>query len=237
VLPELDDEFAAEASEFSTMAELREDLATRMGAMRVSQSQMALQQNTAEALAEIVTAEVPESMVDGELNARLQDMLGRLQQQGVDIGEYLASTGQSPDSLTDGMREPAEQAVKVDLALRAVAAAESLVPTDDELSETLAEMAEQSGQDADELEARLREVGQLSALRADLAKRNAIKWLTEHVELVDEDDAPIDRALLEPPEADQADLDDDTESADIADEAAETSDTAEPDLDEENGSE
>lgn len=205
VLPDLDDEWAKEASEFETVEELRADLRERMGTMRIAQARQALQQKTAEALAALVTVDVPEAMIDGEIDARLQDLVGRLQQQGIDPGQYLAQMGQTPDQLRAEFREGAEQSVKVDLALRTVAEAEGLYPDDDKLTEVIDEMAGQSGQDGAELKARLAEVGQLSALRADLAKRDALEWLTDNVELIDEDGAPVDRALLEFPEDDQVD--------------------------------
>lgn len=200
VLPELDDEWAAEASEFETVEELRADLVQRMSAMRISQARMALQQNTAEKLAELVTVDVPQAMIDNEVDARLQDLVQRLQQQGIDPGQYLAQMGQTPEQLRDEFREPAEQAVKVDLALRTVAEAEGLMPDDDALTEAIDEMAGQSGMDGEELKARLAEVGQLSSLRADLGKRDALEWLTENVELIDENGDPVDRAALEFPE-------------------------------------
>ena len=202
VLPELDDEWAAESSEFETVAELRADLVKRMSSMRIAQARMALQQNTAEALAELVTAEVPEAMIENEIDARLQDLVQRLQQQGIDPGQYLAQMGQTPEQLRAEFREPAEQAVKVDLALRTVAEAENLMPDDDKLTEAIDEMAAQSGMDGEELRERLTEVGQITPLRADLGKRDALEWLTENVELVDENGDPVDRALLEFPEED-----------------------------------
>ncbi len=205
VLPEMTDEWAAEVSEFETAAELRADMASRLGAMQVNQAQMAVQQNTAEALAELITDEVPASMVDNEINARIQDLVGRLQQQGMDVGAYLEAVGQTAESLAEEFREPAEQAVKVDLALRSVAELQGLVPDDEALDESIAEMAGQGGQDADDLKARLIEVGQLSALRGDLAKQAAMEWLTENVELVDHNGEPIDRAALELPEEDAED--------------------------------
>lgn len=205
VLPDLDDAWAKEASEFDTVEELRADLRERLGTMRIAQARQAVQQKTAEALAALVTIDVPEAMVDGEIDARLQDLVGRLQQQGIDPGQYLAQMGQTPDQLRAEFRDGAEQSVKVDLALRTVAEAEDLYPDDEKLTEVLDEMAGQSGQDGTELRARLAEVGQLSALRADLGKREALQWLTENVELIDEDGAPVDRALLEFPEVDQVD--------------------------------
>ncbi len=199
VLPDLDDAWAAEASEFETVEELRADLVTRLTAMRISQAVAAVQQNSAEALAGLVTDDVPDAMIEGEINARIQDFVGRLQQQGADISEYMSSIGITPETLADQFREPAEQAVRVDLALRFVAEQENLIPDDAALSETIVEMATESGQDAVELEKRLAEFGQLSALRADLAKQRALEWLTDNVELIDDEGATIDRSELETP--------------------------------------
>ena len=197
VLPDLDDEFAKANSEFETVEDLRADMADRMNTMRIQQANMAVQQNTAEALAALVTDEIPESMIENEINARIQDLVQRLQQQGMDVGAYLDAVGQTAETLAAEFREPAEQAVKVDLALRSVADLQGLVPDDDRIDEVIAEMAGPSGQDPDELKARLAEVGQISALRADLAKQAAMEWLTDNVELVDEDGGAIDREALE----------------------------------------
>lgn len=199
VLPDLDDEFAKANSEFETVEDLRADMADRMNTMRIQQANMAVQQNTAEALAALVTDEIPESMIENEINARIQDLVQRLQQQGMDVGAYLDAVGQTAEALAAEFREPAEQAVKVDLALRSVADLQGLVPDDDRIDEVIAEMAGPSGQDPDELKARLAEVGQISALRADLAKQAAMEWLTDNVELVDEDGEAIDREALEFP--------------------------------------
>ena len=197
ILPDLDDEFAKANSEFETVEDLRADMADRMNTMRIQQANMAVQQNTAEALAALVTDEIPESMIENEINARIQDLVQRLQQQGMDVGAYLDAVGQTAETLAAEFREPAEQAVKVDLALRSVADLQGLVPDDDRIDEVIAEMAGPSGQDPDELKARLAEVGQISALRADLAKQAAMEWLTDNVELVDEDGEAIDREALE----------------------------------------
>lgn len=199
VLPELDDEFAKANSEFETVEDLRDDMAVRLNTMRIQQANMAMQQNTAEALAALVTDEVPESMIENEINARIQDLVQRLQQQGMDVGAYLEAVGQTAETLAAEFRAPAEEAVKVDLGLRSVAELQGLVPDDDRVDEVIAEMAGPSGQDPDELKARLAEVGQLSTLRADLAKQAAMEWLTENVELVDDNGDSIDREALEFP--------------------------------------
>ena len=82
-------------------------------------------------------------------------------------------------------------------------------------------MAEESGQNGAELKARLAEVGRLSALRADLGKRKALVWLTENVELIDEDGAPVDRADLEfPAQGVDGDSDDQPQDEQAQDEQA-----------------
>lgn len=227
VLPDLDDAFADANSPFATVQELQDDTRQRLAVMRINQARMALQQKSAEALAALVTDSVPEAMVENEINARLQDLVGRLQQQGMDVSAYLEAMGQSAESLAAEFREPAEEAVRVDLALRAVAEGQGLVPDDAALDEALAEMSEQSGQDAEALKARLVEVGQLSALRADLAKQKAMEWLTETVLLVDEDGNAVDRADLEYPEVESSeDASGDAESSE-QEGAAATQDDAE----------
>ena len=217
VLPELDDAWAAETSEFETIEELRADMVERLSGMRVAQARSAVQQNTAEALAALVLDEIPESMIDNEVNARIQDMVQRLQQQGMDVGAYLEAMGMTAESLAAEFREPAEQAVRVDLGLRSIAEAEGMNPDDEKLDEQLEVMAGMSGQSAIELRERLAEVGQLSVLRADLGKQAAMEWLTENVELIDENGDPIDRAALEIPEEDAEVSDDSADSTDLPD--------------------
>jgi len=200
VLPDLDDDWATEASEFSSVEELRADLVARLTLMKISQARAAVQQNTGEALAGLVTDDIPEAMIEGEINARIQDFMNRLKQQGADVAQYMSSIGITPETLSEQFREPAEQAVRVDLALRFVAEQEELVPDDASVSESIAEMATESGQDAAKLEEKLAEFGHTSALRADLAKQAALEWLTEHVELIDDQGTVIQRSELEFPD-------------------------------------
>ncbi|MEO9165258.1 MAG: trigger factor, partial [Aquihabitans sp.] len=124
VLPDADDDFAVEASEFETIAELRADLASRMSMVKKVQSQMQLQQKVAEALAELVDVEIPDALVDQEVQQRLEDLAMRLQAQGIGVEQYLASMGQDQESFVAELRENAASGVRVDLGLRAVVAAE-----------------------------------------------------------------------------------------------------------------
>ena len=126
-----------------------------------------------------------------------QDLALRLQAQGLTPEQWLAITGKSSEELTAELREAAETSAKVDLALRAVADAEDLECTDDDLDAELAGVAERVGESVATVRAEFERGGNLSAVRSDVRKRKALEWLLERVEIVDEDGQAIDRAELE----------------------------------------
>lgn len=196
LLPELDDEFANEASEFETIAELRSSTTKQLATVKSMQGQMALQEKTAEALAELVTEDIPEPMVEQEMQNRIQDMAMRLQAQGMELGQWLQATGTDQETFVAELRTAGLQAVKVDLALRAVAEAESIEVSDDELEEEFAEVAERVGQTAEQVRTQFERNEQVPLVRSDAKKRKALDWLLEQVEVVDQDGNTIDRALL-----------------------------------------
>jgi trigger factor len=157
---------------------------------------------TGQALAELVTADIPDALVEDQMQQQLQDMAMRLAQQGIQFEQFLEMTGQDAEALRETMREPAQTAARVDLALRAVAVAEAFEVTDDEIQAEIDESAAQMGQDGAELRQAFEEGGQITMLRADMLKRRAMDMLVESVEIVDEEGNPIDRADLEPIEED-----------------------------------
>lgn len=216
VLPELTDEWASEASEFDTLDELRASLADRMMRVRRAQAQMALREKVGEALAELVTDELPEALVNGEMQDRLQDLAMRLQAQGMQLDQYLQISGTDPETFSQELRDTAISGVKVDLALRAVAEAEGIECTDDDLDEELEGVAARVGQSAEEVRSRFERVGQLSAVRSDIKKRKALEWLLERVQVLDPDGAAIDRSELELP-VDEAEEGDDDAADEVAD--------------------
>jgi trigger factor len=197
VLPEVDDDFAQQASEFQTAAELRADVEQRLTSLRRAQARFAVRQKTQEAVAELVLEDPPEAMVANEMQGRLEDLAQRLQQQGMGLEQYFAMSGRTPEDITTELREGATQSVKIDLALRAVAAAEGLEVTDDELDEELTTFAGQVAQDVETIRARFRDGGQLSGIRSGMQKGKALDWLLDHVEIVDEQGVVVDRASLE----------------------------------------
>jgi trigger factor len=197
VLPDLDDAFAAEASEFDTLAELREDLARRLAEVKRVRARMALREQVGQALAALVEDEVPEALIGAEMSERLNDLAMRLSAQGLTVEQWLETTGQDRERFVEDLREAAITAAKVDLALRAVAEAQGIEVGDDDLEAEIAALAERVGQSPAKVRAQLERAGQVPAIRSDLTKRKALEWLVDTVEIVDEDGRPVDRSSLE----------------------------------------
>ena len=199
-LPELTDEWASDASEFETVDELKADLRNRLSMVRKVQTQMALRDEVVKALVELVEEEVPEPLISAEMERRFHDLGHRLQAQGANIEQYLQATGQSQDALLADVRESATSAVKADLALRAVADAEDLQATEEDVDNEIARLAERLNQKAAQVRRQLERGDQMPAVRSDVRKAKALEWLLEHVEVVDEEGHPIDRADLKMPD-------------------------------------
>jgi trigger factor len=196
LLPEVTDEWAAEASEFDTVEELTDDLRVRLRQQHVARARVALEQRTADALAELVTEEIPDQLVAAELRERIHDLTHRLESQGMDLGQFLAATGRDERQFVNELRTGALEGVKIDLALRTVVEEEGIEVTDEELDAELATMGERLEMDVDEVREQLEQGGRLAAVRSDRRKAKAMRWLVDNVELVDEDGQPVSRDEL-----------------------------------------
>jgi trigger factor len=205
VLPDADDEWASENSEFDTIDELRASIRERSTLVRKARAQAELRQKTGEALAKLVTEELPEPLINHEVQHRAQDFAMRLQAQGLTPEQWFAMSGTDSDQLTAELKEAADTAVRVDLALRAVADAEGLEATEDDLDEEIAQVAERVNEKPAKVRTEFERGGQLAAVRSDIRKRKALDWLLERVEIVDPQGQPIERADLEIAPADERD--------------------------------
>ena len=196
-LPEPTDAWVAENSEFSTLAELRADLAERIKQVRLIEARMAWRENSLGALVELVSDEdVPEVLVDEELRQRVHDLGHRLQDQGLSIDQLLAATGRDAESLLAELRVDGLREVKADLALRALADAEGLEVDDAELEEQIATSAGRLGVEPKVLAADLDRNGRIGEVRSEQRKAKALTWLLDHVGLVDEQGNPASRDEL-----------------------------------------
>lgn len=196
-LPEATDAWAAESSEFQTVADLRADLRDRISRIKVVQAQLSLRQGAIAALAELVDdAEIPDALVAAELQERAQDFSRRLEQQGFGLAQFLEATRQSEADLVEELKGEARRAVKADLALRALAEAEGIGVTDEEVEAELDEMARRLGVEPPVVRERLTRAGRIAAVRSEQRKTKALGWLLDHVEVVDEEGAPVPLADL-----------------------------------------
>jgi trigger factor len=193
-LPEVTDEWAAESSEFETVGELRDDIEKRIGQVKLVQTQMGQRQKTIEALADLVSdEEVPEVLVDAEVNERLHDLQHRLESQNISVADYLQATGTGPDDLLATVRADSHKAVKADLGLRALADAQEIEIDDEALEAEIVIMAERMETTPKKLRDQLDTAGRTGAVRSELRKGKALEWLLEHVELFDEEGNSISR--------------------------------------------
>ena len=202
VLPEPNDEFAKEASEFETMDELRDDLSHRLEDVKKGQAAQALDEKTGEALAALVNDDVSEALIEDEMENRAQDMAMRLQAQGIELEQYLQITGTTPEAFREQLREQAEVSARVDLALRSIADSENLEVSDEDLDEELRVLATQLDQPLDAIREQLDDAGRLKAIRSDMRIRAALQWVTDRALIVDENGNTVDRDLLEQDEHD-----------------------------------
>ncbi len=196
-LPEVTDEWVADnLGEFDTVEAWRASIADRIGSAKLNQARNLYLDRATGALAELVEVPAPESMVQGDLQARVQNTVQQFQQQGISIDQWLQATGQDANSFVNQLRVQSEKAVKVDLALRAVAVAEGLEVSDDDVEAEYARIAMQVRQKASEVRKAYEKNDAVTDLKAQILKTKALDWVLEHAEVVDEGGMPIDRALV-----------------------------------------
>lgn len=192
-VPEVNDEWvAANIAEADTVEEWRQSLRDRYSEMRVNQMRRTVVDRVTDELAKLVEVEAPEAMVAGDLQARVQNTIQQFQQQGIALDQWLSATGQDTDSFIAGMKEQSEKAVKVDLALRAVATAQNIEVTDADLEAEY----EAIGVRVNEKTAKVRKAYEqndaVTDLIAQMRKSQALEWLLHNISYVDQNGAELD---------------------------------------------
>ncbi len=196
-LPELTDEWVAEnTGEYDTVDEWTESVRERLTQAKLNQVRQTVMGKLTDALTALVEVEVPEPMVNAEMQQRVQNLARQFQAQGIDLGAWLSATGQSPQEFFEGSRPQAEQAVKADLALRAIATAEGIEVGDDELDMEYSRMAMQYGQKAKDIRRAYEQNDAVPELLGEIRKSKAMDWLLHNVEMVDHEGTVIDRELV-----------------------------------------
>jgi trigger factor len=198
VLPDADDEWASEASEFDTIDELRADARSRLELYARVQGQMLVRDKVLEGAADLVAVDAPEPLVAQEMERRLHDLHHRLEPQGVNITQYLTATGQDQEVFVASIREGAEKAVKADLALRAIVAQEDISATDEEVDREIERLAERVEEKPAKVRRDLEQRGALEAVRSEITRGKALELLVERASVVDEAGNPVDLTLPTP---------------------------------------
>lgn len=150
-LPELDDEFASEVSEFDTLKEYKASVKKTLTDRRKAQVKTEKENKVLEKVVENAKVDIPAPMVDEQVSQMVNEFASRLQQQGLSIEQYMQMTGMQPQTMMDQMRPEAEVRIKTRLVLEAVADAEKIKVTDKDIDKELEKMAEMYRMEADKL--------------------------------------------------------------------------------------
>jgi len=150
-LPELDDEFAGEVSEFDTLAEYKEDIKAKLSEKKASEAKSKKEDAVIGAIINDSRMEIPDAMVDTQTRQMAQDYAGRLQQQGLSLEQYFQFTGMDMDKFLDQMRPGALKRIQSRLVLEAVVKAEGIQVSDEEFDAEIAKMAGTYQMEADKL--------------------------------------------------------------------------------------
>lgn len=179
VLPELDDDFAAEASEFETLDELRSDIAKRVGEVVDERAEQDFRVAAVDAAVEAATVEVPEALVAARAAERWERVERQLAGRGMSPESFLQMQGKTREEVLEESKPDAERELRREAVLAAVVEAEGIEASEEEMVEALAHTAEHERTTPEKLLARLRENGRDAMVREDVQVRKAVDAIAE----------------------------------------------------------
>ena len=176
-LPELDDEFAKDVSEFDTLSEYKADIMAKLTEKHEAEATQDYENTVLEKAAELMEVELPAVMVENQIDSYINDMRYRIESQGLSFDQYMQFTGMSESVLRDQMRPQAEKGAKVALLIENVAKAEGIEATEDDINEEIKKLAEGYGMEED----KVREIvmGNAEAIKQDIEFRKTVKFLVD----------------------------------------------------------
>lgn len=175
-LPELDDEFAAEVSEFDTLAEYKEDVKKNLTTKRENDVKNAKENAVIDAIIEDAKMDIPEAMVTTQQRQMVQEFAQNIQMQGLSIEQYFQFTGLTAEKMLEQVKPQAEKRIKSRLVLEAVVKAENLVATEEDFEAEVAKMAESYKMEADKIKESIGEEGKKQMME-DLAVSKAAEFV------------------------------------------------------------
>jgi trigger factor len=185
-LPPLDDDLAKTASEFDTLAELRDDLRSKLHELKEREAVGVMRDRALDALLARVEVDLPESLVSHETEHRVAEATSRAERSGLTLGQVLETQGWDEDRFRSDARDHAVRAITSDLILEAVARAEGLEVTADEIGAEINAIAQAYQRDAKELAKQLDRSGQIVTLASDIIRTKALDLLVENADIQNE---------------------------------------------------
>lgn len=181
-LPELDDDFATEASEFDTLKDWKDDIRKGMQEELDKQADLEAENKLVEQVVDTIEGEIPDAMYESRMDEMVQDFAYRLQQQGLNLETYLQYTGMDMEKFRDGFKEQAEKQVKMRLALEAIVKMEEIETSEEDVDKEVARIAEQYSMEQD----KVREIMPMDEVKKDLAVNKAIDLIKSNAKITEE---------------------------------------------------
>ncbi len=178
-LPELDDEFASEVSEFETMAEYKEDVKKKLGEKKEADAKNAKEDAVIDAIINEATMEIPDAMVETQQRQMVEDFAQRIQSQGLSMEQYMQFTGMNVATLLEQVKPQALKRIQSRLVLEAVVAAENITASEEEFEEEAKTMAEVYQMEVDKVKELLGENGKKQVIE-DICIKKAVEFVVEN---------------------------------------------------------
>ena len=177
-LPELDDEFAAEVSEFDTLDEYKADIKAKIKEQKIAEGKRQKEDQAVEKAVANATMEIPEAMIDTQVQQMAQEFAQRMQSQGLTLEQYFQFTGLTAEKMMEEMRPQAVKRIETRLVLEAIAKAENIEITEEKVDAEIAKMAEMYKMEVEKLKEYMGEA-EKEQMKADMAVQEAVTLLVE----------------------------------------------------------
>ena len=177
-VPDLDDEFAKDVSEFDTLAEYKEDVKKKLTEKKEKEARTAKENAAVDKAIENAQMDIPELMTKTECRQMMDDFSRRMQQQGLSMEQYFQFTGQSMDKMMEDMKPQALKRIQTRLVLEKVAEAENIQPSEEEITEEIQKMADAYKMEADKIREAIGESG-LEQMKKDMAVQKAVTVIAD----------------------------------------------------------
>jgi trigger factor len=184
-LPELNDDFAAEVSEFATLAELKEDAMNKLKEAEEKRARTEAEEKVVEAVAAVCEAPTPNALVEREIDRMTDEMEQFLRMQGLTMEKFLSLTGKGMEDLRESKRDEAQHRVKANLVLDAVIEKEGFIATDEEVEAKIQTFAESYEQPVETIKEYFEAQGQSDVIRHEIKFRKAIDFLVDEAKITD----------------------------------------------------